>query len=310
MKVNNNWLVGCWDCLNKNNIMRTKNGFGQILSVNLLSPKSKHISVSRPSPVVGIGNKIIPVRKAIGHHRRNSINQYSQNHTREIKEKNKPLETAFHKFDIPLNTIILSADLITNHYDVLSKQNILNEVTGIKTAAAYMYAILNDFLSAEDIAKHKIQPVISVLDLKSLTEGIVSQMKHQTRDWQDIKYTHSGSSHISLDKKLLEHCLVNLISNAIKYSNVADHIEVGSEINDGSCRIWVKDYGIGIPEEEKSRLFEPFFRASNASHITGTGLGLNLVKRYAELMGGSVTVEKNSKKGTVVNLIFPATPGA
>jgi signal transduction histidine kinase len=76
------------------------------------------------------------------------------------------------------------------------------------------------------------------------------------------------------------------------------------------CRIWVKDYGVGIPEEEKSRLFEPFFRASNVLHITGTGLGLNLVKRYAELMGGSVTMEKNATKGTVFTLIFPATSGS
>ncbi|HEY9000729.1 MAG TPA: HAMP domain-containing sensor histidine kinase [Mucilaginibacter sp.] len=264
--------------------MRRKKEFGQVLSVNLLGTGAKH-------------------------QRRNPINHYS--HYRKhaaSKEKNKSLETAVHKFDIPLNTIMLAADLIGCQYDTMSKQNILNEVTGIKTAAAYMYAILNDFLSAEKIDKQKIQPVIAAFDLKGLTEDVVSQMKHQTRDWQDIKYTHTGSSsHISLDKKLLEHCLVNLISNAIKYSDVADHIEVGSEIDQDWCKIWVKDYGIGIPDEEKDKLFEPFFRASNASHITGTGLGLNLVKRYAELMGGKVTVEKNAKKGTVFNLIFPIT---
>ena len=239
----------------------------------------------------------------------NPINSYSRYHTNAIpKGKNESLEAAIHKFDIPLNTIMFSADRIGRHYDALGKQDILNEVTGIRTAAAYMYAILNDFLSAESIDKHKVQPVIAAFDLKTLTENVISQMKHQTRDWQDIRYTHTGpSSHISLDKKLLEHCLVNLISNAIKYSDIADHIEVGSEINDDLCRIWVKDYGIGIPEEEKDKLFEPFFRASNVSHISGTGLGLNLVKRYAELMGGRVTMEKNAEKGTVFNLIFPIT---
>jgi signal transduction histidine kinase len=288
--------------------MRTKKGFGQVLSVNLMGPRVKRASAGKSLAAFGIGSNGVPVRRAAGHHHQNLINQYSRYHIKEIKGKNKPVETAVHKFDIPLNTILFSADLIASQYDALSKQSILNEITGIKTAGAYMYAILKDFLSAEDVNKHKVQPVMSAFDLKCLTEDVVSQMKHQTRDWQDIKYTHSGSSHISLDKKLLEHCLVNLISNAIKYSDVADHIEVGSEINDGSCRIWVKDYGIGIPEEEKDRLFEPFFRASNASHTTGTGLGLSLVKRYAELMGGSVTIEKNAKKGTVANLIFPVTP--
>ncbi|MBS1520907.1 MAG: HAMP domain-containing histidine kinase [Bacteroidetes bacterium] len=263
--------------------MRTKKGFGQVLSVNLLDTGAKH-------------------------QHRNPMKHYSHYHKHAItKAKNKSLETAVHKFDIPLNTIMLAADLIGSQYDTLSKQSLLNEVTGIKTAAAYMYAILNDFLAAEKIDKHKIQPVITSFDLKGLTENVVGQMKHQTRDWQDIKYTHIGSSHISLDEKLLEHCLVNLISNAIKYSDVADHIEVGTEINEDSCKIWVKDYGIGIPEKEQDKLFEPFFRASNVSHTTGTGLGLNLVKRYAELMGGKVTVEKNAKKGTVFNLIFPIT---
>jgi two-component system sensor kinase FixL len=289
--------------------MRTKKGFGQVLSVNLLSPGAKHMAAARRISVIsGRSGESTSVKKMGRRHQHsNLINYNSHYHSNEMSNaKNKSLEAAVHKFSIPLNTIMLSADLIGNQYDTLSKQKILNEVTGIKTAAAYMYAILNDFLSAENIDKQKVQPVIAAFDLKNLTENVISQMKHQTRDWQDIKYIHTGPfSHISLDKKLLEHCLVNLISNAIKYSDVADNIEVGSEINDDWCRIWVKDYGIGIPEEEKDRLFEPFFRASNVSHITGTGLGLNLVKRYAELMGGRVTVEKNAKKGTVFNLLFP-----
>lgn len=291
--------------------MRTKKGFGQVLSVNLLSPNTKHAAArGRFSLASGIDGRAVSGRKMGGKYLyEKPVTHYSHHHTNEMaKAKNKSLEAAIHKFDIPLNTIVLSADRIRSHYDTLGKQDILNEVTGIRTAAAYMYAILNDFLSAESIDKHKVQPVIAAFDLKTLTENVISQMKHQTRDWQDIRYTHIGpSSYISLDKKLLEYCLVNLISNAIKYSDVADHIEVGSEINDDSCRISVKDYGIGVPEEEKDKLFEPFFRASNVSHISGTGLGLNLVKRYAELMGGRVTMEKNAKKGTVFNLIFPIT---
>jgi two-component system sensor kinase FixL len=289
--------------------MKANKGFGQVLSVGF-SPRARRIvAAERLSPESGQNGKV----KTIGgkHHSRNPLNRYLHPHSNQMpKGKNKSLETAVHKFNIPLNAIIAAADDIGNQYDTLTKQNILDEVTGIKTAAAYMLAILNDFLSTEAIDKRKVQPVINSFDLKTLTENVVRQMKQQTKDWQDIKYTHFGSSKISLDKKLLEHCLVNLISNAIKYSDVADYIEVGSEINDHMCKIWVKDYGIGIPEEEKSRLFEPFFRASNVSKITGTGLGLNLVKRYAELMGGSVTMEKNATKGTVFTLIFPVTSGS
>lgn len=287
--------------------MKAKKGFGQVLSVSF-SPRARRIVAAERLSLESGKNGRVVHGKEMGekHHSRNPINRYSSLHSNEMpKGKNKSLEIAVHKFNIPLNAIIAAADDIGNQYDTLTKQNILDEVTGIKTAAAYMLAILNDFLSTEAIDKRKIQPVINSFDLKNLTENVVRKMKRQTRDWQDIKYTHTGYSKISLDKKLLEHCLVNLISNAIKYSDVADYIEVGSEINDDMCRIWVKDYGIGIPEEEKDRLFEPFFRASNVSQITGTGLGLNLVKRYVELMGGRVTMEENATKGTVFNLIFP-----
>ena len=223
--------------------------------------------------------------------------------------KRRFLAVAAHDFRTPLNTITLAADLVEQHYDNLSRQDIFNQLTAIKTAATYMTAIINDFLTVEKIEQGKAEPEAADFDLKDFTQSVVAAMKQQTKEWQDIKYQHSGaSSQVMLNRNMLQHCLTNLISNAIKYSNVADHIEVGTEIVGDMCVIWVKDYGIGIPKKEIEKLFEPFYRASNASNIEGTGLGLNIVKRYTELMGGSVDVKSDKKKGTIFTLAFPLTP--
>ena len=92
--------------------------------------------------------------------------------------------------------------------------------------------------------------------------------------------------------------LHNLLSNAIKYSRPNSDVEVYSSVDKKQVVIEVKDHGIGIPENEQKHLFEKFFRANNTEGIQGTGLGLNIVKHYAELMNGNVTFESKPEEGT------------
>jgi signal transduction histidine kinase len=118
-------------------------------------------------------------------------------------------------------------------------------------------------------------------------------------------YQHTGlASQVFLDPALLKNAAINLVANAIKYSGENTFIEFNTEVNDTQVCITVKDNGIGIPEEEQINLFEPFFRAHNTGTIPGTGLGLNIVKRYIELMGGKVTCQSAQHKGTSITLIF------
>ena len=104
---------------------------------------------------------------------------------------------------------------------------------------------------------------------------------------------------------LLRNCIVNLISNAIKYSGENTFIEFNTELTDKECIITVRDNGIGIPETDHKHLFEPFFRANNTGNIPGTGLGLNIILRYASLMGGKVNFSSLVKQKTVFTLNFP-----
>src|SRR5690606_34956292 len=119
----------------------------------------------------------------------------------------------------------------------------------------------------------------------SFAEEIVEEMQLISKQNQLIVYEHTGTTaQVFLDQNLLKNCVINLISNAIKYSGENTMIQFNSILKANELTIEVKDNGIGIPETDKVKLFEPFFRAHNTGDIPGTGLGLNIVKRYVGLM--------------------------
>jgi signal transduction histidine kinase len=126
-----------------------------------------------------------------------------------------------------------------------------------------------------------------------------------TKQKQLIVYEHQGTTRqVYLDPNLLKNCVINLISNAIKYSGEDTMIQFYSIVKEGELIMEVKDNGIGIPSTEMVNLFEPFFRAHNTGDIPGTGLGLNIVRRYVNLMNGTCTCESEQNKGTTFRLNF------
>ncbi|MDB5134994.1 MAG: domain S-box protein [Mucilaginibacter sp.] len=224
--------------------------------------------------------------------------------------KTRFVSMASHEFRTPLSTIQLSASLIEHYYDRLNKGKIFRHLDKIKSAVVNLTSILNDFLSVERIEAGKISPVYIEFELKEFCKEIIEAMKMQTKQGQRINYKHIGkTSRITLDSNLLQHCLVNLISNAIKYSHEGGMIELKTEIGAEKCRIEVKDQGISIPKEDQVHLFEVFFRASNTNDIEGTGLGLNIVKRYTELMSGRIDFESDTTTGSIFTLTFPIKAG-
>jgi two-component system sensor kinase FixL len=145
-------------------------------------------------------------------------------------------------------------------------------------------------------------------DLVKLAEEITEEMQVIAKQNQNIIYQHTGtSSVINLDQNLLKNCIFNLVSNAIKYSGENTFIEFNTEVNHQSCIITIKDNGIGIPETDQKHLFEAFFRAHNTGNIPGTGLGLNIVARYADLMNGTVDFKSSVNNGTIFTITFPIT---
>jgi len=166
--------------------------------------------------------------------------------------------------------------------------------------------ILNDFLSLEKLEAGKEEVSYKEFDLVKFSEEIAEEMQLMAKQNQNIIYQHTGTKGtVRLDEKLLKNCINNLITNAIKYSGENTFIDFTTEINDKHCIITVKDNGIGIPEADQKHLFEAFFRAHNTGTIPGTGLGLNIVTRYAELMNGKVDFKSVINQGTLFTISFP-----
>lgn len=220
--------------------------------------------------------------------------------------KTRFVSLASHEFRTPLSGIQLSASLIEHYYDRLDKEKILDHLRKIKAAVNDLTGLLNDFLSVERIERGKVTSAFRSFDLRKLCLGVIDEMRIHAKKGQRLQYEHlRGNTQISLDYGLLHHCLTNLLSNAIKYSPENKLIKVVTDIDQDNYYIRVEDEGIGIPEGDLPSLFEAFFRAQNTREVQGTGLGLNIVKSYTELMNGKVICSSKQGVGTVFSLVFP-----
>lgn len=219
--------------------------------------------------------------------------------------KSRFVSMASHEFRTPLSSVQLSSSLIEKYAMPFDNKNISKHVGKIKNAVGNLTTILNDFLSLERLEAGKVEPNFIKFNLVKLAEEVTEEMQMIAKQNQHIIYQHTGlESDVMLDQNLLKNCMFNLISNAIKYSGEDTFIEFNTEITEDKCMVIVKDNGIGIPHADQKHLFQPFFRANNTGNIPGTGLGLNIVLRYATLMDGVLHFESSMNKDTTFTLSF------
>jgi PAS domain S-box-containing protein len=218
--------------------------------------------------------------------------------------KTRFVSMASHEFRTPLSTILSSASLVAKY--VLSEEQDKRDkhIQRIRSAVSNLTDILNEFLSIGRLEEGKIQLNISVFNLKDQALLVCNEMKTILKPGQRIRNTHKGQASVQLDLSMLRNILINLISNALKFSPEDSIIEVETEVNEKHILISVQDHGIGISDDDKKHLFERFFRGKNATNIQGTGLGLHIVSKYAELMDGSVSVESKLDEGTKFTVKF------
>ena len=244
-----------------------------------------------------------------------SINELetAKEHVSELFEKERELNQlktrfvsmASHEFRTPLSSIQLSASLINKYVEKRDVESVEKHTSKIKNAINNLTTILNDFLSLEKLEAGKVEVNQQNFDIFTFAEEIAEEMQLMTKQKQLIVYEHQGTtSQVFLDQNLLKNCIINLISNAIKYSGEDTMIQFNSIVNQNELIIDVKDNGIGIPATEMDNLFEPFFRAHNTGDIPGTGLGLNIVRRYVGLMNGTCTCISEQNVGTTFRLHF------
>ncbi|MGB3618577.1 MAG: PAS domain S-box protein [Catalinimonas sp.] len=231
---------------------------------------------------------------------------------RELNElKTRFVSMASHEFRTPLSTILSSTSLVdryrkADHPD--ADVRIDKHLRRIKSSVNDLVGVLDDFLSIGKIEEGHVQAQPTPLDVADLLQVAAEEMQTVARRGQriTIETATAPPEGLLLDRKLLKHVLNNLLSNAIKYSAEGDPIRLRLDYTAGALTIDVIDVGLGIPEAEQRYLFNRFFRADNVAHIKGTGLGLYIVKRYVELMGGKLRYRSRQGEGTTFTVRLSA----
>lgn len=220
--------------------------------------------------------------------------------------KSRFVSTASHEFRTPLGTILSSASLIQRYTKTEEQDKREKHIQKIKNAVTHLTEILNDFLSLDKLEEGIIRYKPSLITITGTLKQIIDEISPVLKKGQYIVYRHlSEETECTTDEQLLKNILFNLISNASKYSDEDKAILIISKIENNTLIISVKDEGYGIPEEEQSFLFTRFFRANNVSNIQGTGLGLNIVKKYLELMNGHIEFQSKINEGSTFTIYIP-----
>lgn len=232
--------------------------------------------------------------------------EISQKDTQEALQKEKQLNEiksrfmsiASHEFRTPLSTVLSSASLLSKYINTDEQIKRERHIEKIKNSVRSLNGILEDFLSLGKLEEGKITTSPSEFNIRDFMFSIIEEMNPLLKSGQHLSTEQKGLLSATTDKRLLKNILINLITNAIKFSEEGKTIQIVVFSNDKLLQIEVIDQGIGIPDDEFEHLFSSFYRARNAVNIQGTGLGLHIVKRYLELLEGEIEVETSVGKGS------------
>lgn len=229
---------------------------------------------------------------------------------KELSEmKSRFVSMASHEFRTPLSAILSSISLIEHYINPEQAEKRKKHIERVKSSVRNLTSILDDFLSLEKLEQGKVEAHNTQFDLAEFVSDVVEEIEGMSRKKnQHIICQFEGEKEVCQDKKILRNILLNLLSNAVKYSPEEKEIQVRARTTESEIIIVVKDDGIGIPANEQKDLFSKFHRANNAIHIQGTGLGLHIVKRYVELLEGSINFTSKEKDGTSFEIRLPRVP--
>lgn len=223
---------------------------------------------------------------------------------KELNElKSRFITTASHEFRTPLATILSSASII-HKYPLADQQPDREKHVGkIKNAVNHLTGLLNDFLSLSKLEEGKLNINKESFNVCTEIKNVIEALSGIFKLNQNINIDCQQDLTICTDKNILKNILFNLISNAIKYSEKDIFITAVNEKS--SITISIEDKGIGIPQDEQKYLFTRFFRANNVGNTQGTGLGLNIVKKYCDLLDAEINFTSELEKGTTVKITIP-----
>ncbi|MEM9955681.1 MAG: PAS domain-containing sensor histidine kinase [Chloroflexota bacterium] len=228
---------------------------------------------------------------------------------RELRSlKNRFLSMMGHELNTPLASINLSYDMLKKYGDVSTPEENEQALDNIQQQVGHLRDMVKDVMTLSRSEAEGLSVDAEQLNLVTYCQDIVEEFhfihsKTHSVDFEcDIKKLMA-----QIDRRILRRALTNLLSNAIKYSPNGQTVTLSLIVDDAQEQaiIKVKDTGMGIPEEDHARLFEPFHRATNVDNLPGTGLGLAIVKQAIELHNGTITFETVMGEGTTFIIVLP-----
>lgn len=220
--------------------------------------------------------------------------------------KSRFVSMASHEFRTPLSTVLSSAYLISKYITIDDQPKREKHINRIISSVNMLTDILNEFLSVGKIEEGKVSIRFIKIDLQKFIEELIMYIRNTSKKGQKFTYHHAGDPIVILDHTFLKIILINMLSNAIKFSAENQEIKIESKSETDEVLITISDSGIGISPEDQQHLMQRFFRGANAVNIQGTGLGLHIVSRYVEMMNGRVDCTSEINKGTTFTIRFNA----
>ena len=221
--------------------------------------------------------------------------------------KSRFVSIASHEFRTPLANILSSINLIDKYENLETLEKRKKHISKIKNNIHYLNGILNEFLNLTRIEEGRYEIKLEYFSLSELLQDIIDDFDIIKKNNQilNLNYNKILEFNMNSDKTCIRHILNNLITNAIKYSSEGAIIDINLNEEKDHYIIDVVDQGIGIPEKEQKFIYDIFYRGSNVLNIQGTGLGLNIVKKYLEAIHGNLSFHSKENIGTSFHVKIP-----
>ncbi|MBD2432515.1 CHASE3 domain-containing protein [Fischerella sp. FACHB-380] len=211
-----------------------------------------------------------------------------------------------HEFRTPLSVILLSSQLLKEILQESVDENKLKNLYRIQSSAKLMNQLITDLLTLTRAEAGKLDFNPQLINLETFCLNLLEDFQLFDTKQTVIHFIKYGRCYrANMDEKLLYSILSNLLLNAIKYSPQGGNIYLFLKCEVEATIFQVKDEGIGIPQHEQQKIYEPFYRGQNVENIVGTGLGLAVVKKCVELHQGEIFVESEVGVGTTFTVKIP-----